>query len=226
MGVASGTQMGLGIYNLIQSSKDKLELKNAFEELERQELENSNVYENMRIATMGSDLQREEQARLASTQMDALTGAGVRGVIGGTGRVQANSDRVNNQIASDLERQEIDRERLIAGDEANIRSMIENREQNDINALSSQYNTAVDSQQMAFGNILSATGSMENQLTDGQGAFGAMSSRKTGGATETDNTTIENRPQFVPTLRTSRGLNPRQIYSNYDSNGNYIGPKQ
>jgi hypothetical protein len=218
MGVATGAQLGLGIYNAIEQSKNKLEAQRALEDYQRQELENSNVYENMRIATMGTDLQKEEQARLASTQMDTLAGAGVRGVIGGTGRVQANNERVNNQIASDLERQEIERERLIASDNANIRSMIENREQNDINALSSQYNTAVDSQQMAFGNILSATGTFENQLTDGEGA-GMF---KTVFDNKTTNQTKQNQG-FAN--RNNNGLSPREIYTNYDINGNYIGPK-
>jgi hypothetical protein len=218
MGVATGGQLGLGIYNAFEQSKNKLEAQRALEDYQRQELENSNVYKNMRIATMGTDLQKEEQARLASTQMDTLAGAGVRGVIGGTGRVQANSERVNNQIASDLERQQIERERLIASDNANIRSMIENREQNDINALSSQYNTAVDSQQMAFGNILSATGTLENQLTDGAGA--GMFKTAFDNNRQTQKTNMPNTAN-----KNTNGLKPREIFSNYDANGNYIGPK-
>jgi len=89
---------------------------------------------------LGADLQREEQARLASTQVGALQGAGVRGLIGGLGRVEAGNQMVNREIGAGLDMQQKQIDQMRAQDEANIRGMQEQREVSDIAGLSSQYN--------------------------------------------------------------------------------------
>ena len=89
---------------------------------------------------MGADLQREEQARLAATQTEALQGAGVRGLVGGLGRVEAGSQMMNAQIGADLDQQQRQIDMALAQDRAAIRGMQEQREYQDIAALSSQFN--------------------------------------------------------------------------------------
>jgi hypothetical protein len=122
----------------ISGAKQKRDAQQELENYQRQEL--TNVAEGLQVSTLGADLQREEQARLASTQVDALQGAGVRGLIGGIGRVEAGSQMVNRQIGADLDAQQKQIDQMYAQDEANIRGMQEQREIADIAGLSSQYN--------------------------------------------------------------------------------------
>jgi len=143
MAAATSIAMGgIGLlgsgYQAIKGAKDARDAKNALENYQRQEL--SNVTEGLQVSTLGADLQREEQARLAATQVGALQGAGARGVLGGLGRVEAGNQMTSRQIAADLDEQQKQIDQMRAQDEANIRSMQETREQQDISGLSSQYN--------------------------------------------------------------------------------------
>jgi hypothetical protein len=122
----------------ISGAKQKRDAQKALENYQRQELQN--VAEGLQVSTLGADLQREEQARLAATQVGALQGAGVRGLIGGLGRVEAGNQMVNRQIGADLDMQQKQIDQMYAQDQANIRGMQEQRETSDIAGLSSQYN--------------------------------------------------------------------------------------
>lgn len=122
----------------ISGAKQRRDAKNALENYQRQELEN--VAEGLQVSTLGADLQREEQARLASSQVGALQGAGARGLLGGLGRVEAGNQMMNREIAANLDAQQKQIDQMYAQDQANIRGMQEQREMSDIAGLSSQYN--------------------------------------------------------------------------------------
>lgn len=143
MGAATAASAGLGIVggisNMISGAKQASDAKNALENYERQKLEN--VAEGLQVSTLGSDLQREEQARLASSQVASAREGGARTMIGGLGRVQQGNQLVNRQIGADLDAQQKAIDQMRAEDEARIRAIQENREIADVAALSSQYNT-------------------------------------------------------------------------------------
>lgn len=142
MGAATAVMGGIGVlggaYQAIEGSRQAREARRALEDYQRQELLNS--YENLQVSTMGADLQKEEQARLASSQVEALQGAGVRGVVGGLGRVEAGNQAVNRQVGADLDMQRKQIDQMIAQEDSRLLSMQEQREMQDISALSSQYN--------------------------------------------------------------------------------------
>ena len=170
MGLATGiVGAGMGITQSIMGAVQAKEAREALENYQRQELEN--VAENMRVSTLGADLQREENARLASTQIDALRGGGTRTIIGASGRVDANSQEMNRKIAAGLDEQQIGIDKMYAEDKANIRGMKENRENADISALSSQYTAG--RQGMFDG--------MSNVLRGGAMAFGAANNDNNNG---------------------------------------------
>ena len=141
----------------ISGAKQKRDAQQELENYQRQEL--TNVAEGLQVSTLGADLQREEQARLASTQVDALQGAGARGLIGGLGRVEAGSQMVNRQIGADLDAQQKQIDQMRAQDEANIRGMQEQREASDIAGLSSQYNAGNAMMWEGIGGITQAASS-------------------------------------------------------------------
>lgn len=140
--MAAITTASIGIlgagYQAYKGAKDAKDAKNALNNYQRQDF--SNIAEGLQVSTLGADLQREEQARLSATQVDTLAGAGVRGVLGGLGRVEAGNQMTSRQIAADLDMQQKQIDQMRAQDEANIRSMQEQREMQDIAGLSSQYN--------------------------------------------------------------------------------------
>ena len=163
MGVASaGISAGLGIYQAIKGSKEQRDASRALNEYQRQQLDNA--YDNVQVSTRGADLQREEQARLASSQVDALQGAGTRALVSGLGRVETGNQRVNLGIGANLDEQQKAIDQMKAEDDVRIRMMQENREQNDINALSSQYQAGKQDANMGMGNIVQGFGSLGNQI--------------------------------------------------------------
>ena len=160
--MAAGTAIamaGVGLlgsgYQAIKGAKDARDAKNALDNYQRQEF--NNVAEGMQVSTLGADLQREEQARLASTQVGALQGAGVRGVLGGLGRVEAGNQMLNRQIGAELDMQQKQIDQLYAQDEANIRNMQEQREMQDISGLSSQYNAGNQQMWQGIGGVAQST---------------------------------------------------------------------
>jgi hypothetical protein len=122
----------------ISGAKQRRDARQALENYERQNLEN--VAEGLQVSTLGADLQREEQARMAASQVGALQGAGSRGLLGGLGRVEAGNQMANREIAANLDAQQKQIDQMYAQDQANIRGMQEQREVSDIAGLSSQYN--------------------------------------------------------------------------------------
>lgn len=161
-GITGGLSAGIGIYQAIQGAKEKRDAQKALENYKRQELEN--VAEDLQVSTLGADRQLAEQSRLASTQIGALQGGGTRALLGGLGRVEAGNQAVNDQITADLDQQRKQIDQMIASDNANIRSMQENRENADINALSSQYQSGKQDMNMGIGNALQGIGSVANQF--------------------------------------------------------------
>ena len=173
MGVASaitgGLGVGMSIYDKIQGAKQKREARRALENIKRQPL--TNISDGLQVSTLGSDLQKEEQARLASSQVSALQGAGTRGLIGGLGAVEAGNQNVNAKIAADLDIQQKQIDQIRAEDEARIRGMQEQRELADVSALSSQYQAGSDLDRMSTANAIQGLGMVANS-----GVFGDVGS--------------------------------------------------
>jgi hypothetical protein len=162
--IAGGMSVVGGAYNMIQGAKQRRDARKALENYERQELKNT--AENLQVSTLGADRRREEQARLAGTQIDALKGAGTRGIIGGLGRVEAGNQNVNADIAANLDEQQKQIDQMKAQEDANIRAMQENRENADISALSSQYNAGNESFQQGIGQTIGGVGAIANKYAN------------------------------------------------------------
>ncbi len=126
----------------------------------------TNVADGMQVSTLGSDLQKEQQAQLATTQTAALQDGGTRALLGGLGRVTANSQDVNANIAANLDQQKNQIEQIKAEDEANIRATKENRKNAKLAALSSQYNAASQNAAQGISNAVQGLGMAGNAYAD------------------------------------------------------------
>jgi len=141
MAAATAITAGVGLatsgVQLFQGAKQKREAEQALENYQRQEF--SNVADNLSVYTRGTEMQLQESARLGSSGVDALSRSGARGVIGGMGRLRQAQQQQNIGITQNLEQQQQRIDQIRAQDEQRIRAMQEQREMQDISALSSQY---------------------------------------------------------------------------------------
>ena len=164
----TGIMAGVGALSsglqALQGAKQKRRAEKALENYKRQEL--TNKAKDLTVSTRGADMQQEQQARLQAGQIDALRGAGTRGLIGGLGRVEAGSQQVSQQIGANLDQQQKDIDRQVMQEEINLRSMTEQRENADLSALSSQYNSGNQQMWSGIGGIaqsaISGLGAMKN----------------------------------------------------------------
>lgn len=183
-GVASAAQA-------VKGAKEASETKSALNNLKLPEWQNP--YENMQVSTMGADLQRQESQRTAASNIEALQGAGVRGIVGGVGRVQGEQQQMNQQIAADLDRQQKEINQQSAQAQMQIQGIEEQRYRGDVSALSSQVNQG---NQMLWSGL---TGVAQSGM--------AAVSANAGGATTTTGTTATGG---------STGMSVSQMQSKYN----------
>lgn len=134
IGVAAA---GYQIYNAEQKKKAAQKELNSYE---RQEL--NNAFENVQVSTMGSDLLREENARTSASLINAAQLSGTRSIIGGIPKIVSSTNAINQEAAKLIDDQVVKREYAIAGDNARIEGITENRDIANISALSSQIDSA------------------------------------------------------------------------------------
>ena len=139
-------------------SAGKQKKKIAQEIANQKEVKLTNIADGLQVSTLGSDLQKEEQARLAATQTSALADAGSRALGVGVGRVSAQNQNVNANIAADLDAQQKNIDMMKAQDEGRIQMTKEQRQQAKLAALSSQYAGAQDAQAQGMGNMMQGVG--------------------------------------------------------------------
>jgi type II secretory pathway pseudopilin PulG len=132
---------GLGIVQAIGGAKQKKDAKNAINNYDRVDISaDANPYRDIQLSTVGSDLATEETQRMSASALGALQGGGIRGILGGLPQLVSATNSANRNTAVDLDRQNQDRQLRIAQGEERLLGMRENRDIQNLNNLSSQYN--------------------------------------------------------------------------------------
>ena len=162
-----------GAVQMISANKDKKRI--AREIANQKEATLTNAADGMQVSTMGSDLQKQENARLAATQTSALQDGGTRALLGGLGRVTANNQDANAEIAANLDEQQKRIEDIGAQDNIRIQQTKEQRQNAKLAALSSQYNTAGQNAAQGMSNVISGAAMAGNAV---QGMRDAKSSKE------------------------------------------------
>ena len=153
--IMGGLTLGKGAFDTIKASKEKKQRQAELDAYQRQELTNS--YKNMQISTIGSDLMREESSRNMATAMNSIGNAGTRAIIGATPKLVAEQNNVDRTIQKELDDQVQKRDYAIAGDDAQIRGMQEQREYQDLAGLGNAIDTARQDQNMGMNTMLNGT---------------------------------------------------------------------
>ena len=152
MAIMGGLTLAKGASDTISASKRQKQAQADLDAYQRQEL--SNVYKDMQISTIGSDLMREESSRNIATAMNSIGNAGTRAIIGATPKLVAEQNNVDRAIQKDLDEQVQKRDYAIAGDDAQIRGMQEQREYQDLAGLGNAIDTARQDQNMGMNTML------------------------------------------------------------------------
>jgi len=136
--------VGMSAYQAYSGSKQAEQARKDFENQPVQELKNS--YRDLNVTRYGADLKQEAQQNVAASQVEALQGAGVRGVMGGLGRVEAGNRAVAQEIGADLDAQRKAIDQAIASGDMTVQQMEEQRRRENLAALSSQFSAGQQQQ--------------------------------------------------------------------------------
>lgn len=150
--------VGAGAYQAIQGAKQKKQAQNELNNYERQAL--TNAYENIQISTVGSDMIKEQNARTTSNILDLAQNAGARGVFGALPKIQEVNNNANQEARAYLDSQVQKRNYAIADDEVALRKIKENRDVENLSAISSQINAGEQAMQDGIYSGLSAISSL------------------------------------------------------------------
>ncbi len=151
---------GASIYQGEQQKKKAKEEMNSYQ---RQELDNA--FERVGISTVGTDLMREEAQRTTANVVDALQGGGSRG-LALLPAVQANTNQVNRQIQKDIDDQIIQRDYAIAGEDSRIMGIKEQRDNQNIAALGSQYMAGEQNMMNGINGAIAGVGYLGRTIQD------------------------------------------------------------
>lgn len=139
MAAVTTSVLGLGMsgFQAWQGFDDKRKGQKALQDYNRQDLDQSNAYEDIAISTVGTDIMREEAQRSSANTVDALRNMGSRGAAMLPG-VLANDNRNNQEGRDYIDNQINKRSYAIAGDQTAIRGMKEDRENADLAGIGQQ----------------------------------------------------------------------------------------
>jgi len=138
--IIGGLGVAKSIYDGVNAKQKQKKHQAELDNYQRQEL--TNVYENMPISTIGSDIMRDDAARGVATAMRSVQQGGVRSIIGATQSVVNENNNTTQQTRQYLDDQIQKREYAIAGDNARLREMQEQREYGDLAGIGNNINTA------------------------------------------------------------------------------------
>lgn len=122
----------------------------------------SNPYKNLQVSTAGADLRREEAARNTATSVDAIRSGGTRSIAANLGKVQAQNNLTNADIAANLDEQQKSIDMMAAQDEAAIRGMNEVRQANELAGYGQMMNVGMGMKYQGLGDV-QATGQAQSQ---------------------------------------------------------------
>jgi len=180
----TAVSVGASIYGGIEKNKQGRKMQQqAQKEMDKfkwDELENA--FKDTQVSTSGADLQREESARTASGIVDALRTGGSRNILGGIDNVQSGINKVNQNIAVDLDQQDKAIQMAKAQDEQRIRDMKANRQSRELQGYGALYSAGMDMKYSGMGDISSGVGAAGQAAGAMGNIFKSGNGQQTGGS--------------------------------------------
>lgn len=122
----------------------------------------ANPYKDLAISTAGTDLATDNLATNTATAVNALRSGGTRGVVGGVGRVQANANQVNKELAANLDMQQKNKDFAAAGQDVNNQNTMDIRQGNELAGYGNMMDVGMDMQTNGMGDLVAAGGAIDS----------------------------------------------------------------
>jgi hypothetical protein len=148
---------------IAQGMRQEREANSALNDFERQDLEN--VYSDMPISLLGSNLRREDASQTTANLTEAARGSGIRGVFGALPRIQASSNQAARVNQLDVDDQVMRRNFAIAGDEGRIQGIQENRDNQDLAGIGQLMSVGQQNQQSGISGAFNSAGLIGSGFT-------------------------------------------------------------
>jgi hypothetical protein len=175
--VLAAGSLAMGVAGGISKQKEgrrmQQEAQRQIDAFKWQELQNP--YKNMQVSTLAADLQREEADVTEAGMIDSLQTAGNRAMVGSVGKVQANANTLNREIATNLDEQQKAIDRAAAQQDINNQSVIEGRQQQELAGYGQQLNVGMGMKYQGQADVV-------NGIASAGQAIGAYSKAGTGAA--------------------------------------------
>jgi len=133
----------------------------------------TNPYKDLAPSTAGAEMRLDESARTTATSVEALRGAGARGIIGGVGKVGAQSAVVARDVAAGIDEQQKALDMAAAGQDINNQAIIEKRQQDELAGYGNMLDVGRDLRAQGGASLVAAAGALDNvAMTALTGGFG------------------------------------------------------
>lgn len=179
MAASAGNAMGVigGFKKMKEGKAMQREGRAGIENFEWEDL--TNPYENLQVSTAGAEMRMDEAARVTATATQAARSGGTRGIVGSLGRIQAQNNLVNRDIAANIDEQQKSIDMAAAQDDTQTRAMIESRQANELAGYGQMMNVGMDMKYQGYADVMAAGNSqsqhnMELFETFGGGMSGGM----------------------------------------------------
>ena len=156
---------GTGLAGYISQGKQARKYQEQIQNYERQKL--VNPFAGLQVSTLGADRQREDLNRTMTTYGNLASLSGTRGIASLLPNLTQTQNDQTAKIAANLDEQEKQRQQLIAQGDAQVQSMQENREQNDLLGLGNALQTAKANQAQSMGMIAQGLGTVGYAAANG-----------------------------------------------------------
>lgn len=146
-GVAAASGGAQAISGAVRAKRAKRDLEN----YQRQEV--TDLANNLRVSTLGAEMQQEGLAQSESTAVDALQATGARGVIGGISGVQKNRAQAEQRIAAGTDQQMANLEMTKYQEKVRGFNVTESRQNQDIAGMANEMQAGRAAVQQGLGTI-------------------------------------------------------------------------
>ena len=156
---------GTGLAGAISQGKQARKYQEQIQNYERQKL--VNPFAGLQVSTLGADRQREDLNRTMTTYGNLASLSGTRGIASLLPNLTQTQNDQTAKIAANLDEQEKQRQQLIAQGDAQVQSMQENREFNDLQGLGTAYQASKANQAQSMGMIAQGLGTLGYAAANG-----------------------------------------------------------
>ena len=156
---------GTGLAGYLSQGKQARKYQEQIQNYERQKL--VNPFAGLQVSTLGADRQREDLNRTMTTYGNLASLSGTRGIASLLPNLTQTQNDQTAKIAANLDEQEKQRQQLIAQGDAQVQSMQENREFNDLQGLGTAYQASKANQAQSMGMIAQGLGTLGYAAANG-----------------------------------------------------------